>query len=121
MKRSKKIVLLFVAAGVMSGCSDETKPNALRQRRDAQGQLVYDSNGNPVYEDDEGQHYSHVGGHFYPFFVRSAGYSTIPGTGIAAPATSTPLTPESITSRRVPVARGGFGSTGSRRSFFSGS
>jgi hypothetical protein len=116
MKRSKTIFLLFVAAGVLSGCGEKTRPNGLRTRTDAKGQILRDAQGNPIYEDDQGQHYSHAGGYFYPFFTRTNGFSTIPGSGIAAPGSSTPVSSRDITSRSVPVSRGGFGSTGSARS-----
>jgi uncharacterized protein YgiB involved in biofilm formation len=120
MKRSKTIVLMFVAAGVLSACKQETKPNGLRHRRDAQGQVMHDAQGNPLYEDEEGQYYSYMGGHYYPFFTRANGFNTIPSTGITAPATSTGVSAGDITSRRVPVARGGFGGAGSARSSSSG-
>jgi len=122
MKRSKTIFLLFVAAGVLSSCGEKTRPNGLRMRTDAQGEIVYDTQGNPVYEDDAGQHYSYMGGHFYPFFTRMNGYPTIPGTGITAPSSVGPVTATEIKSRSVPVSRGGFGGAGNSRSgggFFS--
>jgi uncharacterized protein YgiB involved in biofilm formation len=116
MKRSKTIVLLFVAAGMLSGCDRDTKPNGLRLRRDAQGQVMLDAQGNPLYEDDEQQQYHYRGGYFFPIFTGANGYSHIPGTGIAAPATGSAMTSDQITSRRVSAARGGFGGAGAARS-----
>ncbi|HYF35273.1 MAG TPA: hypothetical protein VD994_08305 [Prosthecobacter sp.] len=121
MKRSKTILLLFVAAGVLSGCKEETKPNGLRYRRDAQGQVMRDAQGNPLYEDDEGQNYTYSGGHFFPIFTMANGFRTIPGTGITAPASAGAMSSSDITSRRVPVSRGGFGGSGLTRSSGGGS
>lgn len=120
MKRSKTIFLLFVAAGVLTGCGEKTRPNGMRVRTDAQGHAMRDDQGNPIYEDEQGQHYSHMGGYFYPFFTRASGYSAIPGSGIAAPATSTGVPASEIVSRRVPASRGGFGGAGAARSSSSG-
>ena len=116
MKRSKSIVLLFVAAGVLAGCEKESRPNGLRLRRDAQGQVMHDTAGKPIYEDDEQQQYAYRGGYFFPLFTAANGFSRIPGSGIAAPAGASPMTRDQITSRQVPISRGGFGSTGSSRS-----
>lgn len=116
MKRSQAIALVLITAGALTGCGEKPRSNGLRPRLDAQGQVMKDSQGNPMYEDDEGQHYSYHGGSYYPFFTRMNGFSTIPGTGIAAPASASGVPASTITSRQVRVTRGGFGSAGSSRS-----
>jgi hypothetical protein len=67
---------------------------------------MYDSAGNPIYEDDDQQHYTYYGGHYYPWYTRTNGYSSIPGSGISAPDVSGGESSESVASR------GGFGATG---------
>jgi hypothetical protein len=107
MKRSRQVTLLClttIVAGFMVGCP--AKPNHLRQRHNPDGSLMYDTDGNPIYEDDDRQHYTYYGGHYYPWYTRGNGYSSIPGSGISAPDVSGGVSSESVASR------GGFGAAG---------
>ncbi len=113
MKRSQHVTLLClttIVAGFLAGCGEE-HVNHLRQKRDLNGVLVYDRDGNPIYEDDDRQHYTFYHGSYYPWYTRANGYSTIPGSGVVAPNIGGGVSSESI-SRSTAVSRGGFGETG---------
>lgn len=113
MKRSKQITLLClttIVAGFLAGCGDH-HANHLRQKRYPNGDPVYDKDSNPIFEDDDQQHYTFYHGSYYPWYTRANGYSSIPGSGVAAPNIGGGVSSESIV-RSAPISRGGFGETG---------
>jgi hypothetical protein len=121
MKRSQQITLLCVStiiSGFLGGCSDHHQH--LRQRHLANGELMYDQDGNPIYEDDDKQSYTYSGGSYYPWYTRANGYSTIPGSGVAAPDVSGGVSEESAAGHGSDVSRGGFGETGEAHSSSAG-
>jgi hypothetical protein len=116
LKRSKQITLLClttIIAGFLAGCGEE-RINHLRKKRYPTGAVMRDKDGNPLYEDDDGQNYTYYGGQYYPWYTRANGYSTIPGSGVTAPSVGGGVSGESISrsGSSASTSRGGFGNAG---------